>query len=348
VHHSRTIAVNLSWPFLRVFEQLGVPPEFLIGRETALYGLTPEQYVDPTTRLPTEVVFDDVEGYIMRLQVPDIGLRAGLAALPGDFGAAELAARACPNVREALTVLARGFALLIDGVRLSTEVRGESLCLRLWTDPEITLPHWAVEFALLSLLRVGVGYANVPAGTAPHPLRVRFTHGPLAYHAACEQAFGCPIEFAAAENAIDVPAAVLDLPLRTADRTVAFHMRAQLDRSVAAAGDQPLVARIDAAITRRLVDGIPPIDLVAADLGKSPRTLHRHLAAQGTSYRELGKAAQRRLAIYYLQQTEMPIKEIAAALGFHNAPGFHRAFRLLTGQTPKACRDRVTAAASRS
>ncbi len=80
------------------------------------------------------------------------------------------------------------------------------------------------------------------------------------------------------------------------------------------------------------------LSTAARNLGCSERSLQRHLAASGTSFRRELKQARLRRAQARLLETEMPVLEVARELGFASPESFIREFRKLMGTTPGAWR----------
>jgi AraC-like DNA-binding protein len=72
----------------------------------------------------------------------------------------------------------------------------------------------------------------------------------------------------------------------------------------------------------------------SAQLHVDPRTLRRHLDAEGTSFRALSDEVRSTIAIELLTGAGMTIEESAARLGYHDAARFTRAFKRWTGRTP--------------
>jgi AraC-like DNA-binding protein len=98
---------------------------------------------------------------------------------------------------------------------------------------------------------------------------------------------------------------------------------------------QAYTAAVRQAVLDRL--GREPITATttARLLVVSERTLHRRLAAEGTSLRRLLDETRRALAIELLDERQHPVKEVASALGFASARSLHRAYRRWTGTTPR-------------
>jgi AraC-like DNA-binding protein len=76
----------------------------------------------------------------------------------------------------------------------------------------------------------------------------------------------------------------------------------------------------------------------ARSLVVSERTLHRRLAAEGTTLRSLLDETRCALALEMVDEDRYPVKEIASALGFSSARSLHRAYRRWTGTTPRGRR----------
>jgi AraC-like DNA-binding protein len=94
-------------------------------------------------------------------------------------------------------------------------------------------------------------------------------------------------------------------------------------------------------IQNLLPDRIHQIDLVAETLAMSRRSLQRNLAAQGLTYSQLLNEARMSQARRWLETSDMPIAEMACALGYTDASNFTRAFRRQTGVSPQAFRDNL-------
>jgi AraC-like DNA-binding protein len=90
-----------------------------------------------------------------------------------------------------------------------------------------------------------------------------------------------------------------------------------------------------ALIRPYLAQGHPPLSLVAEIVGMSERTLQRRLTQSGTSYSDIVQQARFSIASDLLADSDLNIADIAFAAGYENAPHFSRAFKRLTGMTPR-------------
>ena len=82
----------------------------------------------------------------------------------------------------------------------------------------------------------------------------------------------------------------------------------------------------------------PHKNLVAEALGVSPRTLHRRLADEHTSYSEILDQTRLMRAATLLKETDMKLLDITLVLGYENASSFTRAFRRWAGLPPREYR----------
>ena len=68
------------------------------------------------------------------------------------------------------------------------------------------------------------------------------------------------------------------------------------------------------------------------------RTLHRHLQAEGHTFRQVADAVRFEIACELLESTDIALNQLAAALQYSELSAFTRAFRRWSGQAPSAWR----------
>lgn len=134
---------------------------------------------------------------------------------------------------------------------------------------------------------------------------------------------------------------LLDLPIRRDEAALKSFL-------VGAPGKMTLLYRRDREMVLRvrnaLRDALPearPLPEVARELHLSPRTLHRRLADEGSSFQAIKDSLRRDLAINRLDKTPQPLARIAADLGFADPSAFYRAFVGWTGMAPAHYRRRL-------
>ena len=133
-------------------------------------------------------------------------------------------------------------------------------------------------------------------------------------------------------------AALLDLPVRRSDAELAHFLQG-------GPGKITLLYRRDRDAARAVRDQLSrslplagSLDEVARSLGMAPRTLHRRLHAEGTSFRGVKDALRRELALDWLAQGRRSVAQVATELGYSEPSAFFRAFQGWTGQSPSSYR----------
>jgi AraC-like DNA-binding protein len=97
--------------------------------------------------------------------------------------------------------------------------------------------------------------------------------------------------------------------------------------------DREMVIRVRDLLRVALPD-VLSLDDIAARLFLSPRTIHRRLEDEGSSFRGIKDALRRDMALARLTKTSDPISKIAADLGYADTSAFYRAFVDWTGMAP--------------
>jgi AraC-like DNA-binding protein len=100
----------------------------------------------------------------------------------------------------------------------------------------------------------------------------------------------------------------------------------------------PLIRQMREALVRN--QRVRSLAAVAMLLGTSARSLQRHLAATGTTFRDELARARIRAAQALLVDSALKIETIATDLGFKSVAAFTTMFRTAVGDTPAAYRDR--------
>jgi len=91
---------------------------------------------------------------------------------------------------------------------------------------------------------------------------------------------------------------------------------------------------VRAAIAASLRHGDAALQRTAFQLGMSPRSLQRHLAAMGTSYSDMVAEVRLDTACHLLLESNKRISEIALRLGYAGTSSFSRVFMRLTKMQP--------------
>lgn len=182
---------------------------------------------------------------------------------------------------------------------------------------------------------------HVTGETQITPTRVSFQHS-LSQHSVDSTApVSYPIAFDQPHLAIAFHQDILDLPINSSDPFLRDILDKQA-RALCSELDQTdaTLAAIEQAIVEALSTGSPNAPHIADSLHISRRTLYRRLAARGYNYHQFLQQTRKRLAIMYLEDTQLTLVEIGFLLGYSEHSAFSRAFKSWTGESPQHYRAR--------
>ena len=127
---------------------------------------------------------------------------------------------------------------------------------------------------------------------------------------------------------------LLDLPIRRDEAALNTFLEGAPGRiTMLYRRDREMVTRVR-DLLRTALPGSLSLDEIARRLHLSPRSIHRRLEEEGSSFRSIKDALRRDLALARLSKTRDPIAKVAADLGYTDPSAFYRAFVEWTGMAP--------------
>lgn len=287
-------------------------------------GFSEAQLADPSFKLSYQGFEKLVRNSALVTNEPAIGLFVGQRLIANTHGMLGYAAMHSSTVREALLVFER-----------YTRIRTTLLSIRIVSNTHQVQVHFeptrqlgdiqamVLEAVILSVKNV---LGTISMGTC-HVDGVSFPYDTPAYASVAREMFGCEVKYNRPTAALTLSTAALDLPLKMADAQ-AFEAAAdicqrELDKLIA---DETTATRV-----RRLLlenqNNFPSLQLAARLLHMTPRTLHRRLIDEGTSYRDILESVRHTLAIEQIKSQRLTLEEIAYNLGYSDMANFRRAFK---------------------
>ena len=298
------------------------------------FGLTAARLAEPGGRLSIPHFMRLGHAALELTGDPALGLAMGRAMRPAFLGLAGVTVAQAPDVRHAAETLLHLEPLYGRNYRGQSRwaAQGRDAWLHFYSiSPYNDYNRFVVDAVLGAWLAV----LGAVAGQALQPRRVLIEYAAPADPAPYEAAFGCAVEFGAAENALLLDTATLALP--GTDHCPAT-WRQLLTLSEAEHGrltrTRGLTERVVEVMGPLLRHGEPTLEQIATRLRLPSWTLRRKLAEEGTQYRALLNLTRRDLALAYIRDTEASFGEIAYLLGFASPAAFQRAFKRWTEQTP--------------
>ncbi len=253
-----------------------------------------------------------------------------------------------PTLEQALERIARFLHVVQDDLEMELETSGNAAVIVISEEQELPVGAAGRVFAYEWLLRMIHGLA---AWLVAHPLpldEVSFPYPPPLHAADYELVFAPRYTFDAPRLEARFPAEWLALPVRRDEAALrVFLVDAPASITTLYRRDRALSLRVREHLRAALPEQ-PPLPAIARRLFLSPRTLHRRLEDEDTSFRAIKDGLRRELAIDWLTKTTRPLSRIGADLGFADAAAFYRAFTAWTGSGPRDYRKRHSPAGSAS
>jgi AraC-like DNA-binding protein len=153
----------------------------------------------------------------------------------------------------------------------------------------------------------------------------------------------CPVRFSEGHTIAEFPASYLQKTLQYTNQTIGALCHQQCELLLEAQQlEHGLTAEIHRQLARR-PGNLPGMEEVARQLGMTTRTLRRHLESENTRFQDIVINHRIAMARRYLQETSLPVNEIASLVGYADQANFFRTFRDREGMTPQDFRQTLQA-----
>jgi AraC-like DNA-binding protein len=259
----------------------------------------------------------------------------------GSFAAITYGCVGARTLHEAIRRMVRLFGIILDDSALDLTVEGHEAQLRLQSTARAA--GKPVEpFAHETLLVLAHGLMCWLAGRRLEILRAGFAYPPPAHWPEYRVMFAQQLAFDQPCTHVVFDAALLGAKVRQTQRSATAFLHGAPYNIVLKYKN---AGSWSARVRHLLRDAAPPdwpgFDALAGRLDSSPSALRRALDREGTSFRAIKDELRRDLAIEQLSHGELPIPDIARAVGFAEPSAFHRAFKQWTGVRPGEYRRRL-------
>lgn len=310
------------------------------GHDTSAFlrdqGVDPELLGDPESRLPQAIATRLWLAAGELTQDSNLGIHVAEGVQPGTLGALGYALRTSETLSMSFQRLCRYHRLLHDVAEVKLALQRDRAVLSHY----LPIPGGPVRPISEYVLTGWLLFSHQSTGVHWTPLEVRFPHPQPDDTSELRRLFRCTMKFGHDRSELVFPRDLLDTPLLKADPNLQAILEAQV---VAMLQKLPKSEAATDAVRRHLAselcNGEPRLEHIAPRLHMSPRTLHRRLEEEGTSFRQVLTEVRRELAARHLTERHLAIGEIAFLLGFSEPSAFHRAFKRWTGHAPLAYRE---------
>jgi AraC-like DNA-binding protein len=306
-----------------------------VDRWLARSDLSREQIDGPSLALPYPTFHSLALDALSMSNEPALGLLIGARLLANSHGMVGYAALSSGTIRQALELVEHYTPLRTSLISISHTVdEGELRIVFAETRPLGDIQRLVLEAVMLSIKNVldsiSMGVCQVKSVAFPFDAP---DYAPLA-----RDIFRCDVQYRQPWAAAVLPPEVIDVPLKMADpeafREAAQICQRELDKLTA---NESLAARVRRLLLEKQ-NGFPSLQVTARMCHMTPRTLHRRLRDEGTSFHELLEDVRRTLALEHVKSGRFSIEEIAYMLGYSDLANFRRAFRRWESMPPSTYR----------
>lgn len=293
--------------------------------------LSDKQLSDPLQTVSYPVFHQLILNALAMTDEPAFGLLVGERLLAGTHGILGYAAMNSGTIREAVELFEQYIRVRTTLVSISHEVRGKEVCIVFHdSHPLGSIRRPVLEAVVLTVKNV---FDFITLG-ACHVGWVSFPFDRPVYAALAHDLFKCDVRYGQSWAGFTLPLDVIDLPLKMADpatfQDAALICQRELDKQTKKESFSLRVRRI--MLEKK--NGFPSLNVTARLFHLAPRTLHRRLLEEGTSFKEILEEVRHMLAVEHLKSDHLTIQEIGYTLGYTDMANFRRAFKRWEGVSP--------------
>jgi AraC-like DNA-binding protein len=284
---------------------------------------------DPEVKVPISAVVRLLEESAVRSGKSDFGLRLAESRTLSNIGALALLVREQPTIRNALDALAAYIFL-----------HSEALVVRIEEQKDLVIVNFVIDMdrpaPMRQAIELGLGFLHRSFKQLFRerwkPQVVFFTDAAPNRRDVHRRFFGTDVQFSQDFNGIVCAAGDVNVAVPAADSAMTKYVKQYLDM-LASRKTSSLSGSVRECIYVMLPSGLCSAEHVAKRLGVDRRTLHRHLAREGTTFSTTLDSVRSELAARYVGNRGRTLASIADLLGFSARSAFSRWFRGRFGQS---------------
>ncbi|MDY6921559.1 MAG: helix-turn-helix domain-containing protein [Pseudomonadota bacterium] len=288
---------------------------------------------NPRQRVPVDTIARNIDTLAQWINEPYLGLKLAPYSVRRQQRLALFFTERELPLLDYLRLLARYACISSEVMRMELETTQQHIILRLTPNSPQGISRHQIEGFVASI------HAIVNQARGLLPRCIDFSH-PLPDPAGVPQLYtevlGVTPGFGQSHNRLVYPNQQRDqytLPQRPGTAGFA-HLQAMEAVKRKEIGAENWASRCRFLLEILLYYGEPNKSLLAELLAVTPRTLQRHLEAEGTGFRPLLADLRQQLALDYLAKEQFNNEDIAFLLGYQDVGRFFKAFKSWYGITP--------------
>lgn len=296
------------------------------------HGLSYAQLADPQLVLPITQFRKIVLSAMQTCTEPALGLLVGQSMSMQNHGLLGLAVQKCSNLWEVILLLENFIGIRTPMISVQHEKGHQKLKIKL----EERVILGAIRRPVLETILISIKncFDTLLLGKKTINQVVFPFHKP-SYSDLADELFGCDIIYEQSWCGLVISPDILMQPLNKVDLkslaeiTQLCHL--ELNRL---SQQNSLSNRIKILLFNFQMTGFPNLTIISRMVNLTPRTLHRCLVDEGTSFSAILSGVKNKLALFHLEFAHFSVQEIAFILGYSDVANFRRAFKKVNKITP--------------
>lgn len=247
----------------------------------------------------------------------------------------------CKTLEEVFTHTAAFYNITGDQLRFTISKNGTLVYIKLNPNFKSKSQH-SPPNSLLSelLLLVCHRFSSWLVGQLIPLLRVEMQHAKPEHHEEYRLMYPCPCSYENNNSALLFDSKHLSLPVvRDKEELVTYLKQLPLQWFKKQSYYDTYSAKVMRLLESAALDNESNLEVIAAKLNMTSRTLRRKLIAEGSRFQQLKDNVRRDKAISLFEQPNLSIAQISLAVGFTEMATFSRAFKHWTGVSPSTYRN---------
>ncbi len=264
-------------------------------------------------------------------QVPEIGLGLGQQLSLNSHGTLGFAIRNCTNLQTVFEVISRYLITRTPLLEIQLSYDQNKVTITLLERHDLT----AIRRIFIETVVTSMVYAMhnlVESESLVDTIGFPFDE-PQYIDVYC-RVFNCKVKFSQSNAFIQLNRNALSFELKDSDKHTLHQALALCEKEKESL---PQSSSLSSKIKSMLVahqDQFLSLEQVARQVNMTPRTLHRHLKKEATSFQAIMDEVKHSLALRYLAAPSSSVKQTAYRLGYSDVANFRRAFKRWEGVSP--------------
>lgn len=315
-----------------------------VAKLAAGTGIPAEDLRDYPNPITVRQHLQCIENVIPLRRSQDWHLQWGKRMAENFHGAVTLAWLTAPNLGAGLDAFMKYMPSRVPYLDWSAGVDGESF--RCEVTPLIDLGPVAQMLIEVPLIVIQE-YVRVVRHGPVTEARIELSYASPPHGDLYTNWFDCPVEFQCASNAFVVPAQWRSVSNVDFDEAIWQTSLARCEAIGRMGDESDELARVRQILFEMLdnpsLNTLPTLEIVAAQMHISPRTLIRRLRAMDTTFQQISDDVLKQRAHELLANQQNRLLDVAACLGYSDAASFRKAFKRWYSIAPREYRERFLA-----